>query len=429
MIVIVFLLALILSTRVPAQQNGWSVVARSAPVYKLGTVQFRDSLLGWCAGGDSIYWCKDGGNTWFTGSQRFGPIDDLSFSDSLHGGAVGFAGPVGVVWNTRDGGHSWTRQRNDYPFNFRGAWAFDSLHAVAIGNTVNAFPDTGKIYATADGGLTWITSVPGDSLSYLTKVRFVDRLHGWITTGTSSAKNAIVATTNGGLTWRVRPTPIGFIDISFIDSLEGWAMDAERDGIYKTTDGGLSWKLLSMIGGTDKLLPRALCFIDNVNGWAFGGMFYHGIISEAIYRTTDGGNNWIQESIGLTADFGNVSDAQILNTHLGWAVCDDGSVLRYQVITNVNRLSDVPTHFFLYQNFPNPFNPTTTIDYTILKRDHVFLSVYDLLGREVATLVNADQPAGPHRTTFDATQLASGVYLYRLRAPGISLVQKMILQK
>lgn len=78
----------------------------------------------------------------------------------------------------------------------------------------------------------------------------------------------------------------------------------------------------------------------------------------------------------------------------------------------------VPAAFALYQNFPNPFNPATVIRFELPVSTVVHLSVYDVLGREVATLLNATASAGPHEVTFDATGLASGTYIYRMQAAG-----------
>lgn len=88
-----------------------------------------------------------------------------------------------------------------------------------------------------------------------------------------------------------------------------------------------------------------------------------------------------------------------------------------------------PAIYDLCQNYPNPFNPSTRIEYQLPVSSHVVLRVYDVLGREVATLVNGIQDAGVHAATFDGTRLASGVYIYRLTASGISLVKKMLLEK
>ncbi len=83
----------------------------------------------------------------------------------------------------------------------------------------------------------------------------------------------------------------------------------------------------------------------------------------------------------------------------------------------------------LSENYPNPFNPSTNISYNLSIGGHVILKVYDVLGREVKTLVNEDESAGYHVAVFDASRLASGVYLYRLTAPGITQVKKMVVTK
>ena len=96
----------------------------------------------------------------------------------------------------------------------------------------------------------------------------------------------------------------------------------------------------------------------------------------------------------------------------------------------VKRLqSPVPSSFSLSQNYPNPFNPTTTIQYSIPKETMVTLRIYNILGQEVATLVNQHQIAGGYTATFDASQFASGVYFYRLSAGSFSQVRKMLLLK
>ncbi|GBD87459.1 malto-oligosyltrehalose trehalohydrolase [bacterium BMS3Abin03] len=87
------------------------------------------------------------------------------------------------------------------------------------------------------------------------------------------------------------------------------------------------------------------------------------------------------------------------------------------------------TDYRLEQNYPNPFNPSTTIKFDVADFGLVNLKVYDVLGNEVATLINKELPAGNYRVTFDASQLASGVYIYRLRAGGFIVSKKMILLK
>jgi glucuronoarabinoxylan endo-1,4-beta-xylanase len=90
---------------------------------------------------------------------------------------------------------------------------------------------------------------------------------------------------------------------------------------------------------------------------------------------------------------------------------------------------DAPFATALAQNFPNPFNPSTVIGFQLSVAGKARLSVYDLLGREVAVLVNEDMPAGEHSATFDASNLASGVYIYRLQVGSEVLTRRMTLVK
>jgi hypothetical protein len=100
------------------------------------------------------------------------------------------------------------------------------------------------------------------------------------------------------------------------------------------------------------------------------------------------------------------------------------------IVTGVeSQRSGIPTKYGLDQNFPNPFNPTTVINYQLPVNSHVTLKIYDALGREVASLVNDDQSAGYKSVTFDASTLPSGVYLYRITAGSFVETKKLVLIK
>ena len=91
--------------------------------------------------------------------------------------------------------------------------------------------------------------------------------------------------------------------------------------------------------------------------------------------------------------------------------------------------NNVPDKYSLNQNYPNPFNPSTNIRYQIATNSNVKLTVFDILGRDVATLVNEKQEAGTYEIKFDASKLSSGVYFYKLEAPGYTITKKMNLIK
>jgi len=100
------------------------------------------------------------------------------------------------------------------------------------------------------------------------------------------------------------------------------------------------------------------------------------------------------------------------------------------LITAVNRKArEIPNRFSLSQNYPNPFNPLTVISYQLPVNTLVTLKVYDILGRLVTTLVEGRQTAGTHSVTFNASNLSSGVYFYRLTAGSYVLTKKLMLLK
>jgi hypothetical protein len=90
---------------------------------------------------------------------------------------------------------------------------------------------------------------------------------------------------------------------------------------------------------------------------------------------------------------------------------------------------DQPNTFHSHQNYPNPFNPSTSIQYAISSRQFVSLKVYDVLGNEIATLVNEEKQAGSYEVEFDGAGLPSGIYFYRLQAGSFIETKKMILIK
>ncbi len=94
---------------------------------------------------------------------------------------------------------------------------------------------------------------------------------------------------------------------------------------------------------------------------------------------------------------------------------------------NESKTTELLSDFYLAQNYPNPFNPTTTIQYSIPQRSNVTLKVYDVLGSEIATLVNEEKERGVYTVNFNASNMASGMYIYRITAGSFVETKKMIL--
>ena len=99
------------------------------------------------------------------------------------------------------------------------------------------------------------------------------------------------------------------------------------------------------------------------------------------------------------------------------------------IITSIESNKTLPKDFLLSQNYPNPFNPSTVISYQLPALSNVSLKVFDVLGREVVTLVNKEQPAGNYKVTFNASHLSSGIYFYVMRAGDFMQTKKLVLLK
>ena len=106
------------------------------------------------------------------------------------------------------------------------------------------------------------------------------------------------------------------------------------------------------------------------------------------------------------------------------------NILDFNNPTNiVTKTEEYPQQFYLSQNHPNPFNPTTTIEYSLPSYEHVKIEVYDLLGREIITLVDEDKLAGSYKVEFDGSGLTSGIYFYKLQAGRYTEAKKLLLIK
>ncbi|MDP2036240.1 MAG: T9SS type A sorting domain-containing protein, partial [Ignavibacteria bacterium] len=203
------------------------------------------------------------------------------------------------------------------------------------------------------------------------------------------------------------------------------------DGVFISTNNGTSWEAFNT-GLANK----------NVNAIAVDRQAIYAGTNSGVFLSTNNGTSWTSFNTGLANTFINV--LAINNTNL-FAGTSDGGVWKRglsDATTSVkSATSNLPVNFKLDQNYPNPFNPETTISYKLQAASNVSLKVYDVLGNEVATLVNEYQQAGnynsqfairnssPRPTQVGAGQLTSGIYFYTLKAGSFSSTKKMLLIK
>jgi hypothetical protein len=169
--------------------------------------------------------------------------------------------------------------------------------------------------------------------------------------------------------------------------------------------------------------------LDSLRGWI--AAYNSGSSTDGkgyIYRTTNGGNSWVQEWITPIVGT-DLQDLSNQNNMTLWCVGNNGQITKYDVPTGISKNTEVVKDFNLSQNYPNPFNPTTNIKYQITNNKLVTLKIFDILGKEVETLVNEKQNAGTYEVTFNASQYSSGIYFYKLTTDNFSDTKKMLMIK
>ncbi|MBK6764876.1 MAG: T9SS type A sorting domain-containing protein [bacterium] len=394
------------------QAQSWQVQhSTSAPMYDIVCpVGSHVWAVGRLAG---TVWHSDNlGQDWesqTTGIGNFADLYGVDFVDDQHGWAVG---SYRTIIYTASGGNAWDTLSLE-------TGSSTAYRAVDFINTTTGWVvgDDGAILYTQNGGLDWQPQVSGTT-QILDRVEFVDSQNGWILMRNSS----LLYTTNGGATWTPQDVDaFDVADISFVDAQNGWACTAR---IRNTTNGGIDWN-------PQYTAPSALTAIHMLNatvGWAVGSGTSNGTIA----RTANGGTNWTLQTLDSNFAFSSVT---AISEQHAWAVGASlvtgfGVIIHFDAtILAASEPTEIPTGFTLQPNFPNPFNPQTTIAFDVPRAGHVTLRVTDINGREVAILEDGTFTAGQHEVTFDGVNLASGIYFATLSAANFSQTQKMILLK
>ena len=387
-------------------------------------VKFASPEIGWILGQDHIFKTTDGGETWSINDttsdniwRGFYVIDDTTV---IRAGYSKYG-----IRRTSDGGKTWVTIDS----TIRDIDSFDFINS-KLGFASGGFVDTANVYRTIDGGKNWERIAHTNIYQWgsdFSKVSFIDSLQGWAV----SYDGMIFHTTDGGFNWKFQDSTAlnnhaPLRDIQFTSPDSGWAVGGISGySIYlRTTDGGNTWISSSVPTNFATCSFREICMINSRVGWLVGS--YNG--GPFLFKTTDGGINWANEtpkevSIGLES-------ISMINETDGFVVGEGFYKTSNGGVTDIDEKKvSLVDKFHLSQNYPNPFNPTTTIQYSIPKESFVTIKVYDDLGREIATLLNERKAIGNYSVDFNSSNLSSGIYFYRLISGTYSATKKMILMK
>ena len=376
---------------------------------------------------------------------------------------IGWAAGVGpTVVRTTNGGTSWTAATGTGitgdVYNIYAWSANDALCTTS--------PSATFIYKTTNGGTTW-TQVYTLAGGFIDAIQMVSTSEGYALGDPVGGKWTVLKTTDGGNTWARMAT-----EPAQVGTEAGWNNSFQIVGtnmwfgtnntrVYRSTDLGLTWTsgattgtvntygvhynnattglaggtamVLSTNGGTSYSSVTAPGTAGNLNGIEGNGSDWWAIRSgNTIYRSTNGAASWTNAFVSGTAVFQDIDFAVVgSGCPNGWAVGNAGVIAKMTgtLVGVTTTSSEVPSSYLLKQNYPNPFNPTTNITFALPKAGDVTLKVYDMSGKEVAVLVNEFKNAGSYLVGFNAANLPSGAYFYRIVSGGFIETKKMLLVK
>jgi len=407
-VIIISIVLTALTVAVNAQTNGW-VIQSSPTTQSLRGITSKDANT-WIAVGDggTIIRSSDAGINWTAISS---PVTDALHGVSFRGNIGIVAGFAGRIIRTTDGGLNWVQLPRPTTRDLYCASMSDVM-AVIMGHE-------GTILVSTDNGQTWAPHGAGTA-----SVLFGVSVNGSFAVGVGG-QGAVVMSVDGGSGWGL--TVIGnqltfFYSTSFVNASTGWLVgSAASTGsvIAKSTDFGFVWTGQTS-PTTEQLFGVSFAAIDTGTAVGTNGVIIH---------TMNGGTSWSIQTSGTTQILNGVS---FNNSNFGIAVGNAGTILRTTNggLSGIHRISnELPMSYSLLQNYPNPFNPSTNIRFSVPKNSTVKLTVYDMLGREVETLVNENLEPGTYNVRVDASGLSSGTYFYRLKSSDFTDTRKFVLLK
>lgn len=406
-------------------------------------------------------------------------FNDIVFTDSLNGWLVG---QNGLILHTDDGGLKWKAQASNLSVNLVKIQFTSSEEAWIIGNG-------NQVLFTKNKGSIWEKKVVGET-GYLFDLFFLNRQIGWIVGSDGIFKSVDGGKTWKGISANPRNDIYSGINkIKFWNDSVGWGYGSNGN-VYRTTDGGNSWTIKCTnkypLGWyhSDEYFESAL--FSSSRAVIIGAGSNHYDICGFVVETRDGGDTWSEVQVnwlqlrdlimfdttavafgyavtsfsfdntfvrgglgvmycrGFLQDpsYPNFYKVSFLDSQNGWAIERDAKVYRtrdsgltwHQLSELITSINDEPRlqpndNFQLYQNYPNPFNAETIIEFNIPSKSDVHIGVFDMLGREMKTLVDEVKEPGSYRARFNGDFLTSGIYFYRLRSGNLILTKKLILLK
>ncbi len=438
--------------------TNWDIEEQDT-TFTFNSVKFLTTGTGWLAGSSGfLARSTDAGTNWeFQSSGNRANLNSIYFASPLYGFIVGDQGTFLI---TSDGGTTWqkkdlntTAALNDVIFfsNYSSSmlwvagdgarlffsidlgitWALQNIKDVPSVNYKRIVRNGYSLFAAGNGGIVVemgmtkpfvrnsICRFDGDNLR---DICFPNAQH-LIAPGENG--KVLTAWMRGGQGASFQFSEMSIPDVSNINRVCFVGNYLWMTGLYgvllKSTNMGGAWNksLVDITEGND------VQFLDTLNGYLCGS-------NGTFLKSTDGGTSWNKL---LTHTTNSLSKMLFTDAKTGWIIGANGLIMKTETgggasVSGINDASNnSPASFSLSQNFPNPFNPETNINYSISERSKVSIKIFNILGKEISTLVNENKDPGNYNIKINMDDQPSGIYFYRIQAGDFSQTRKMILLK
>jgi photosystem II stability/assembly factor-like uncharacterized protein len=333
---------------------------------------------------------NDGANWVYTGLNH-----QTYFRSLVISGSNIFAGATFVVYKSLNYGVTWINS---------GLESVSPVSLVFMNSNLYAGSFYGGVYRSTNLGASWDT-VANNLPTGINITSFAVSGSNLLV---SSFNHGIFISSNGGINWvstGLSDKPVSKLAISGSNLFAG----TSGNGVFISTNYGINWTEIN--NGLSNL---------NISSFAFYNSIIFAGTSAGVFMSTNNGVLWINKNQGFDI-IPSIMSLCVSNNYLV-AGTDNSSTWRRLIsdIINITTISmEIPDRYYLYQNYPNPFNPTTKIKFAIPpyeggQRGMTVLKVYNILGKEIATLVNENMNTGIYEVIFDGSNLPSGLYFYKL---------------
>ena len=352
----------------------------------------------------NVFVSSNNGSNWSSTSLNVRIISFTLLGNTIFAGAVDATNNCGVYLSSNNG-VNWIRTS-----------LHDTIASLAtLGNNVFAGTYGRGLFTSTNNGASWTQNAFNGQMIPSLAVSGNNIYAG-------TYLNGLYYSTNNGSNWI--QTSLNNLYIFSLGVNGDNILTGTNNGLFITTNHGTNW--------TQTNSYYAISFAFSGNTILLGTEYHPSYYTWGVYTSTNKGANWIQKNEGLTNNITGLAFL-IYNNNIFLGTNDIVNLWRRPLsdlgigIKNIS--TEIPSAYSLLQNYPNPFNPSTNVQFSIPNVQFVTLKVFDMLGKEVATLVNEKLKAGTYEATFDGSNLPSGIYFYKLETENFSDVKKMVLVK